>query len=209
MDHGDQLKLKCVARSSNLARAQVHEIEQELGLALEPIFIESHGDLDLKTSLRALDKTDFFTREIDALVLAGAADLAIHSAKDLPDPLPKGLKCVYLSKGVDSRDALVMREGMELADVSIVGTSSERRDRAVCALKPDVVCKDIRGTIEARLKQLMAGDYDAVVIAEAALIRLNLTHLNRIYLPGDTTPFQGRLAVVMRTDSSLLEVIPL
>ena len=55
-----QLKLKCVARSSNLARVQVREIEQELGLVLEPIFIESHGDLDLKTSLRALDKTDFF-----------------------------------------------------------------------------------------------------------------------------------------------------
>ncbi|MCB1118037.1 MAG: hydroxymethylbilane synthase [Chlamydiia bacterium] len=203
MNFKGQLQLKCAARSSNLARVQVREIEQELGLVLQPIFVETHGDLDLKTSLRALDKTDFFTREVDALVLSGEADLAIHSAKDLPEPLPEGLKCVYLSKGVDSRDALVMREGMNLDDVSIVGTSSERRDRAVREMKPDVVCKDIRGTIEARLEQLLAGCYDAVVIAEAALIRLELTHLNRLYLPGDTAHLQGKLAVIMRTDSSL------
>lgn len=203
-----QRQMKCVARRSNLARMQVREIEQELGLVLEPVFVESHGDLDLKTSLRALDKTDFFTREVDALVLAGEADLAIHSAKDLPEPLPEGLECVYLSKGVDARDALVMREGIQLDDVSIVGTSSDRRDRAVCELKSDVVCKDIRGTIEKRLEQLIIGEYDAVVIAEAALIRLNLTHLNRVYLPGDTTPLQGKLAVVMRTAGSLQKLTP-
>ena len=188
--------MKCASRKSNLAKAQVREIEQELGISLEPVYMQTHGDCDLKTSLRDLGKTDFFTREVDALVLSGAADIALHAAKDLPEELPEGLELVYLSKGVDSRDALVMRDGMTLEDVKTVGTSSERRDSAVRILKADIACKDIRGTIEARLEQLTRGDFDAVVIAEAALVRLELTHLNRIYLPGETVPLQGKLAVV-------------
>ena len=150
--------------------------------------------------MRALDKTDFFTREVDSLVLAGVADIAIHSAKDLPDPLPPGLKCIAISKGVDSRDVLVLRPGESLFENARIGSSSDRRDTVVKSLFPNVICHDIRGTIESRLDQLFSGKYDGIVMAEAALIRLNLTHHNRIYLPGDTAPLQGKLAITARTD---------
>lgn len=179
------------------------EVEQEFGIKLDPIFVETYGDLDQQTSLRHLDKTDFFTREVDALVLAGLADIAIHSAKDLPANIPSGLKCIAISKGVDPRDVLVLRPEEHLPQNGIVGSSSVRRDTAVKMLFPEVSCRDIRGTIESRLSQLFSGKFDGVVMAEAALIRLGLTHHNRIYLPGDTTPLQGRLAIIGRADFPL------
>ena len=195
--------MKTAARSSPLSRAQVKEIEQELKISLDPIYVETHGDLDQRTSLRALDKTDFFTREVDELVLNKQARISIHAAKDLPEPLPKGLKCIYISKGVDPADALILQQGRTLADVKIVGSSSPRRDKMIKALIPTATCKDIRGAIERRLALLNEGIFDAIVMAEAALIRLKLTHLNRIRLSGETAPLQGKLAILARQDDSL------
>ena len=80
---------KIGSRSSPLARAQVEEVRLECGVDFEVVFVKTTGDLDQATSLRSLDKTDFFTRELDQMLLAGKIDAAIHSAKDLPDPLPK------------------------------------------------------------------------------------------------------------------------
>lgn len=169
-------------------------------LLFAPIFIKTSGDCDRTTSLRTLDKSDFFTREIDEMLLKGECRLAIHSAKDLPEPLPKGLKLVALTKGVDPSDSLVLRQGEQLGAKKIVATSSVRREEMVRLLFPDVDFVDIRGTIGERLAKLEKGEVDGVVIAEAALIRLELTHLNRISLPGETAPFQGRLAIIARAD---------
>jgi hydroxymethylbilane synthase len=162
------------------------------------VWIETRGDLDLTTSLRHLDKTDFFTREIDALLLKGECRIAIHSAKDLPEPLPTGLVRIALTTGVDPRDALVLRPGETLHSGARVATSSLRREQQIQALYPAVCCVDIRGTIEARLQLLDRGEFDALVVAEAALIRLGLTHLPRQLLQGPAAPLQGRLAVLSR-----------
>lgn len=178
------------ARSSPLSRAQVEEIKREVGLDFTIVWVETMGDLDQTTSLRHLEKTDFFTRELDHLLLAGKIDAAIHSAKDLPDPLPKGLKIALISKGVDPRDSLVIKK----EPVKLVATSSARREEAVRQLYPDCQFVDVRGTIHERLKK----NVDGVVIAEAALIRLGLTDLKRVFLPGPTTPLQGKLAIVCR-----------
>lgn len=178
------------ARSSPLSRAQVAEIIQEFNLSCQIIWVDTTGDLDKTTSLRSLEKTDFFTRELDQLLLQGQIDLAIHSAKDLPDPLPKGLKLAALSKGVDPRDSLVIKR----EPLCVVATSSQRREEAVKQLYPNCQFVDVRGTIHERLGK----DVDGVVIAEAALIRLGLTHLKRVYLPGETAPLQGKLAIVCR-----------
>src|SRR5580765_2750739 len=102
------------SRSSKLAKAQVKEVLDELRsfhpeIDFETLFFETSGDKDQKTSLRTLDKTDFFTKEIDEAQLLGHFRIAIHSAKDLPEKLAKGLKRVALTHGVDSRDALVLR----------------------------------------------------------------------------------------------------
>lgn len=184
------------ARSSPLSRVQTEEIKQELGIDFDVIWVKTSGDHDRKTSLRTLDKTDFFTRELDEMVLRGEIDAAIHSAKDLPDPLPKGLKVDYISVGVDSRDSLVIKR----EPVRIVATSSERREEMVRKLYPECQFVDIRGTIEERLEK----DVDGVVIAEAALIRLKLTHLKRVFLPGETAPMQGKLAIVSRKNESIV-----
>lgn len=198
-------KVKIGARGSKLSRRQVEEVLEELGPLCgkvgEPLWFETMGDRDLKSSLAPLEKTDFFTREIDQAVLEKRCDVGVHSAKDLPDPLPKGLKVVALTQGVDSSDSLVFRDGDTLEGLlygSVIGSSSERRDRVVKGLRPDLLCKEVRGPVDYRLEALDRGEVDGLVVAEAALIRLGLTRRNRISLPGKSAPLQGQLAVVAR-----------
>ncbi len=193
------------ARSTPLSRAQVAEVLTELRthhpqISFHTLWMETTGDLDQRTSLRALEKTDFFTREIEALQLSGGCRISIHSAKDLPESLSPGLVIVALTRGVDPSDVIVLRDNTPLPEGARIGTSSERRESNVKSLRTDLVCVDIRGSILSRLEQLDRGDYDAVVMAEAALIRLGLTHRHRIPLPGEKAPLQGQLAVVARVD---------
>jgi len=199
------------ARSSPLSQAQVREVQAALhDVQLSPLFVETTGDRDQKTSLRSLGKTDFFTCEVDELLLSGKCDIAIHSAKDLPEPLPQGIQLVALTKGVDASDALVMRAGTTLSQLphrARIGTSSERREEAVRMLRNDLTFVDIRGTIAQRLAKLENGEVDGVVIAEAALIRLQLKHLNRIKLPGETTPLQGQLAIMAREGDEAMKQV--
>ncbi len=194
--------LRVGARKSRLSQAQVEEVFEALKffhphVLFDPVWVETIGDLDQSTSLRTLDKTDFFTKEIDRGLLQGDFRIAVHSAKDLPDPLAAGLQLIALTKGVDPSDALVIGK-KELPLGARVGTSSVRREQNVKTFRSDLACADIRGTIEKRLEQLDQGLYDAVVIAEAALIRLRLTDRLRVMLPGDGVALQGQLAVVAR-----------
>ncbi|HSX10646.1 MAG TPA: hydroxymethylbilane synthase [Chlamydiales bacterium] len=184
------------ARSSPLSRAQVAEFLREFPLPCEVIWVETTGDKDKTTSLRTLDKTDFFTRELDQMLLSHEIDAALHSAKDLPDPLPEGLTIAHLTEGLDPRDSLVIKK----EPVHLVATSSVRREEAVRLLYPHCQFMDLRGTIQERL----AKDVDGVVIAEAALIRLQLTHLKRVFLPGPTAPLQGKLALITRAHEHII-----
>lgn len=203
------------ARASKLSQAQVCEVLQLLNqfyseIAFEVLLVDTSGDKDLNTSLRTMDKTDFFTREIDDLILKGMCRVGIHSAKDLPDPLRTGLKRIALTKGIDPSDVLVLRPGEQVNTLppgSLIATSSERREAQVKALRSDFCFKDIRGTIEQRLSQLDSKKVDGVVIAEAALIRLGLIDLNRIKLPGTTALFQGQLAVVALQDDVEMQTL--
>ncbi len=198
------------ARGSLLSQAQVREVEREMSvfhphISFLPTWVVTTGDQDQTTSLRRLEKTDFFTKEIDEGLLKGNFRIGVHAAKDLPEPLTPGLKMVALTKGVDSRDSLVLRAGEAIETLSRgsrIGTSSERRQKAIEALCPGCVVVDIRGTIEKRLQYLFSHAVDGVVIAEAALIRLQLTHLTRVFLEGPVAPLQGRLAVVAREEDA-------
>ncbi len=202
------LRISVGARDSKLSQAQVDEVLHALRrihseVDFEPIWQKTIGDKDLKTSLRELDKTDFFTKEIDDMLLEKKCRIGIHSAKDLPDPLVRGLSIVAITQGIDPSDALVLRDQERLETLpegAIIGSSSVRRDEMIKCLRSDLKCVDIRGTIERRLSLLDRSDFDGVVIAEAALIRLNLTHRNRIRLNGQTLPLQGRLAIVAREE---------
>ncbi len=203
-------KIVVGARASPLSRAQVAEVLSEIrlfhpNLDFQMVWVKTTGDLDQTTSLRNLGKTDFFTRELDQMLLGGVVQIAIHSAKDLPEPLAEGLAIAAITRGVDPRDSLVLREGQTIEGLppgAVIATSSERREEIVKGVRPDLKYIDIRGTIEERLKVLERGGADGVVIAEAALIRLKLTHLNRIFLPGSTAPLQGKLAILTRLEDA-------
>ncbi len=207
------INISVAARSSRLSRAQVDEVLREINVffpavRFTPFWTETKGDRDLTTSLRLLEKTDFFTREVDAMLLERLCRIAIHSAKDLPEPLQDGLTLIALTRGVDASDALVFRTGETLNELPPnprVGVSCARREEAVKNLLPQAHCADIRGAIDRRLEQLDDGQFDAIVVAEAALIRLNLTHLSRVRLDAPTAPLQGKLAVVARAEDGEMQ----
>ena len=196
-------KIKVCSRDSNLAKAQVQEIYELISshypeIVYETTYLKSCGDLDLLTSLRDMSKTDFFTKKIDEKVLDGSCDMAVHSAKDLPEKLPPGLTIAYITDGIDPRDALVIKPQALPKIDPLVATSSVSRELAVKKLYPQAKFCDLRGTIEQRLAKLNDEKIDAVVVAEAAIIRLKLTSLTRVYLSGATTEGQGKLAVVVK-----------
>jgi hydroxymethylbilane synthase len=203
-----KMDINVAGRSSPLSQAQIQEVWTNLKIHhphvhFIPHLVNTTGDNDQKTSLRSLEKTDFFTKEVDELLLSEKCRIAIHSAKDLPEILPKELKLIALTIGLDPSDSLVMLPGFTIQTLSsnaLIATSSERREEAVKQLRSDVRFSDIRGTISQRLEKLKLGEADGVVIAEAALIRLGLTHLNRVTLPGPTVPFQGQLAILARNN---------
>lgn len=206
MLHSNKVRVEIGARGSPLSKAQINEIYAELTNHHPDVEFIVHeiattGDKDKETSLRTMGKTDFFTKEIDEWVLEKEGRVGIHSAKDLSDPLRNGLALYCLTRGVDAADVLVLREGETLEGLPVgawIATSSPRREEAVRELRSDLNFRDLRGTIGERLAMLDGGKADGVVVAEAALIRLGLTHLNRIRLPKETVEGQGRLAVVGR-----------
>ncbi len=200
------MSISVVARGSPLSRAQVSEV-QEMLKTIHPdshfvcSYLDTTGDKDQHSSLMEMEKTNFFTKEIDEYLLSGKARIAIHSAKDLPDPLPKGLSLVALTRNISNRDILVLKAPLEtLKPCARIGTSSMRRHVSIKSLLPDAECIDIRGTIEKRMKMIETGSLDGVVIAEAALLRLGLKVPYQIALEENLSPLQGRLAVVARED---------
>lgn len=203
------------SRASNLAQVQVEEILREIRKHHPEIEFKVHlmttvGDRDRDKSLRDFEKTDFFTKEIDEAVLQGKCRIGIHSAKDLPATLPNGLEIVCVTKGLTDADSLVMKEGTSFAELkkgAMIATSSLRREENVRKLRSDLRFCDMRGTVEERLALLEKGNVDGVVIAEAALIRLGLTGLNRVNVPGETAVGQGKLAVVARTGDSEVKML--
>ncbi|MFA5042989.1 MAG: uroporphyrinogen-III C-methyltransferase [Kiritimatiellia bacterium] len=199
---------KVGTRASKLARLQTHGALERLGRLLpgprfEEAPLSTPGDRDLRTDLRA-SPADFFTRDLDQAVLAGALDAAVHSAKDLPDPVPPGLDWCWLPWREDPRDVLVVRRGFALADLTkapVIGVSSVRREEYCRRRFPDATLKPARGAIEDRIRQLDAGDFDVMVLAAAGLARLGLAERIAEWIPLSdlpTPPGQGALSVTFR-----------
>lgn len=205
--------IKIAARSSNLSKEQVKEFQTSFkNVFPEAIFkttyLATYGDKDHSISLRLDQFDDLFTKEIDQMVLEKKVDIAIHSAKDLPKLIHQDLEILWLTESIHSQDALVLKENFSLQTLpnhAIVLASSLRREEAIKAMRSDLIVKDVRGTIEERLAFLNQQDIYGVVIAEAALIRLNLTHLNRVIMQAKAHPMQGRLAIVGRKDDTFLK----
>ncbi|MCE5293734.1 MAG: hydroxymethylbilane synthase [Chlamydiales bacterium] len=204
----NKLCIKVAARGSNLSQKQVWEVLDELkkfypDATFDPLWVKTTGDKDLKTSLRDLESSNFFTKELDDLLLAGKVQVTMHSAKDLPSPLPPGLTLIALTSGLDSSDSLVISD--TFTGTGLIATSSIRREKTIKQLYPEATLVDIRGTIEARLGYLERGEIEGLVVAECALIRLKLTHLKRIKLPEPYAEHQGQLAVLAQADDRSMQ----
>ncbi len=205
--NGEGETFKIGTRGSALALKQTEEFQKQYpnyNFKVEKII--TRGDKDKSTPLTQVSDPDFFTREIEEKLMEGEIDIAIHSAKDLEDDLPDDLITANITPSISPFDCIVYRKNYSLRTLpatSIVGTSSHRRAEAIVDYRRDLVVKDIRGNIDERLEQLDNGDYDAIVIAHAALIRLGLTDRISDVLPLDIIspdPLQGRLAVQIRRD---------
>ena len=197
--------LTVVSRSSRLARLQVAEALGDIPHRLVPV--ESIGDRRQDISLLDDPPADFFTDPLDTALLRGEADLAVHSAKDLPWPLRDGLEVMALTPAADQRDCLV---GATLADLppgARVGTSSPARHEQLLAARPDLRAESIRGSIDQRLAQLDRGDYDAIIVAVCALQRLGLDERIADILPFQHHPLQGHLAVTARRERGELRAL--
>lgn len=207
-----KLQIRVAARASPLSRAQTDEALRLLrdalptGTEFEVFHLDTPGDRDKRTPLSDPSiPDDFFTRDLDKVVQDGCCDLTVHSAKDLPKRTPAGLAVAALLPCRDSRDAVVLRPGVvSPADARSVGTSSPRRDAAVRTLCPAAVPRPLRGTIDERIAALDRDDFDAIVVAACALERLGLAGRIAAYVPGETTPLQGHLALVTRADDDRL-----
>ena len=209
--------LRAGTRPSNLAltqtRTALNQIESMLDqIAFCTIPIASSGDRDRSTDLRN-SPPDFFTHELDLALLNREIDLAVHSAKDLPNPPPSGISSFQLPWREDPRDALLLRPGSHLADLPpnpIIGVSSDRR-ATYCKNKfPNAIQKPIRGNIEERIAQIDSGAYDILIVAGAALIRLGLTHRITEWIPEQELAVpeaQGYLAITYRENDARLQAL--
>jgi len=203
--------LKVISRKSPLALIQVKEVFDFFPeLKYELIALQSFGDKHKEISLLGNAPADIFTRELDQAILDGTADLAIHSAKDLPYPLSQGLVVIALFDAFDQSDSLVSRDSMTLTELPYgakVGTSSPTRRSELLSIRPDVQVVSIRGTIEERISLVDSGEIDALIVASCALKRLGLIHRATEELPFETHPLQGNLAIVARNDKPELKLL--
>lgn len=205
-------------RGSRLAIWQANHVVAllaEHGVASRLEIITTKGDQDQSTPLPEIGDKGFFTAELDAALIDGRIDLAVHSLKDLPTRLPEELVLVAIPPRGTPWDVLVARAN-EIDDLAAlpkgarVGTSSLRRAAQLLATRPDLDIQPLRGNVETRLRKLEEGEYDAIILAEAGLLRLGLVQRVsfRFALP-EMTPAvgQGALGIVCSAASDLGELL--
>jgi hydroxymethylbilane synthase len=195
--------MRIATRGSALARWQAERVGKLLGGDVEYVVVSTTGDRDQRSDLHAIGGTGVFVREVQDAVRDGRADVAVHSAKDLPSETPEGLVIAAVPERADPRDALV---GSTLADLPTgapVGTGSVRRRAQLAAARPDLTFGPLRGNIETRLRKRTEHGYRAVVVAYAALERLGLaSEATEVLDVAVMLPqvAQGALAVECRAD---------
>ena len=195
--------LRAATRGSALARWQTTHIAELLGRTadVEPVLVTTTGDRLAHEPISAIGGKGVFVKEVQSAVLDGRADIAVHSAKDLPAATPDGLVIAAVSRRADPRDALVGCRLSNLPQGALVATGSARRRVQLRELRPDLRFAELRGNIGTRLEK--ASDYDAVVMAKAALDRLG-EHPSVVDVLGCEVMVpqvgQGALAVECRVD---------
>lgn len=206
-------------RTSKLALIQTNWVIDQLTKAgvkneIEVRKFMTSGDKNLTVSLQALGGGGIFIEELELALLNKEIDFAVHSLKDLPAQLPEELVITSIPEREDPRDAYIGRNEIHLTDLpagSVIGTSSGRRQAQILSIRDDIQTKWIRGPVDARIQQLEAGDYDAIILAVAGLKRLGISDaVITEYLDIETfvpAPGQGALAIECRKDDQDLRDI--
>mgnify|MGYP001225717571 CR=1 FL=1 len=175
-------KLTIATRVSQLALWQAYHIKERIEAAYPDITVElnkivSNGDKVLDKPLALIGGKGHFTKELEDEMLAGNADLAVHSLKDVPTYIPDGLELVAVTSRQDQSDVFLSHKYDSLESLpqgAVVGTTSLRRRMQLLQLRPDLKVKDLRGNVNTRLRKLAEGQYDAIILAFIGLHRLDL-----------------------------------
>ena len=214
--------LTIATRESPLALWQAEYVRDALerahpGLKVELLGMTSRGDKLLDVPLAKVGGKGLFVKELETALLDGSADIAVHSMKDVPMAFPAGLALGAICEREDPRDAFVSNRYQTLEELpagSVVGTSSLRRECQLRARRPDLQVRFLRGNVNTRLRKLDEGEYDAIILASAGLIRLGF--VDRVAQPipvTDSLPAggQGAVGIELRADDhvtrELLQVV--
>lgn len=192
-------------------KAQLEHFHSDVKVELVPM--TTKGDIILDTPLAKVGGKGLFVKELEVAMLEDRADIAVHSMKDVPVEFPEGLGLEVICPREDPRDAFVSNTIKCFADLpqgAIVGTSSLRRQCQIKALRPDLVVRDLRGNVNTRLAKLDKGEYDAIILAAAGLIRLAMPERIKEYIaPEVILPAngQGAVGIECRTDDATIKAL--
>ncbi|GAI07536.1 unnamed protein product, partial [marine sediment metagenome] len=204
---GSQLAL---IQSESVA-AKIRELNPSLKVSISKIVTK--GDRNRRTHFDRIAGVGIFVKELEEALINGRIDLAVHSLKDVPTQIPQGLRLAAVTERIDPRDVLVSRAGSlaELPAGSRIGTGSFRRAIQLAGYRPDLEVGNIRGNVGTRLRKVSRGEFDGVILAAAALIRLGWEDQISEYLPLEhflPAVGQGALSVETRLgDEEIAELI--
>lgn len=202
--------VRIATRESPLALWQAEYVRDELlsrypDLKVELLGMTTKGDVLLDTPLAKIGGKALFVKELEVAMLEGRADIAVHSMKDVPMEFPDGLSLAVICAREDPTDAFVSNNFSSLDDLprgARVGTSSLRRQCQLRSLRPDLVIGDLRGNVGTRLSKLDRGEFDAIILATAGLVRLELqSRIAQRMPPAVSLPAGGQGAVGIETRS--------
>ncbi|MBV7317269.1 hydroxymethylbilane synthase [Shewanella sp. NIFS-20-20] len=213
-----QQLIRIATRKSPLAMWQAEFVKAELerihpGLHVELLPMSTKGDIILDTPLAKVGGKGLFVKELEVAMLENQADIAVHSMKDVPVEFPEGLGLEVICEREDPRDAFVSNRYATIDDLpqgAIVGTSSLRRQCQLRARRPDLVIKDLRGNVGTRLGKLDNGEYDAIILAAAGLIRLKLEQRIASFISTEESlpaNGQGAVGIECRTDDERVKAL--
>lgn len=190
--------------------AQIKNIRPDCKVSIRKVVTE--GDRRRRTLLNLMPSVGFFVKELGRALLDGRIDLAVHSLKDVPTEMPQGLHLLAFTERLDPRDVLVAKSKLnELAPGSRIGTSSLRRTVQLTHFRPDLEVCSIRGNVDTRVRKVYSSEFDGIVVAAAAMLRLNFQDKITEYLPLEyflPAVGQGALVVEARlNDKEMAELI--
>lgn len=210
--------IRIATRKSALALWQAEFVKAQLlvhhpELEVELIPMSTKGDILLDTPLSKVGGKGLFVKELEVAMLENRADIAVHSMKDVPMEFPDGLGLTVICEREDPLDAFVCNHYQHIEELpagAVIGTSSLRRQSQIQARFPSLRIKELRGNVNTRLSKLDSGEYDAIILASAGLLRLQMEDRISSRLPSEVSlpaGGQGAVGIECRTDDQTIQTL--